>query len=127
ATSSISGRFGFPLRSAYSASKQALHGFFETLHIENRENNIRASVIIPGRVKTNISYNALTASGKEHGKMDTGQARGISAEKAARMILKGLARNKREIKVGGSELIMLYIRKFFPVIFFNIAGKIKPH
>ncbi|MBS0011817.1 MAG: SDR family NAD(P)-dependent oxidoreductase, partial [Bacteroidales bacterium] len=39
ATSSISGRFGFPLRSAYSASKQALHGFFETLHIENRENN----------------------------------------------------------------------------------------
>jgi len=27
ATSSISGRFGFPLRSAYSASKQALHGF----------------------------------------------------------------------------------------------------
>ena len=31
ATSSISGRFGFPLRSAYSASKQALHGFFETL------------------------------------------------------------------------------------------------
>ena len=36
ATSSISGRFGFPLRSAYSASKQALHGFFETLYLENK-------------------------------------------------------------------------------------------
>jgi len=34
ATSSISGRFGFPLRSAYSASKQALHGFFETLYLK---------------------------------------------------------------------------------------------
>ena len=47
ATSSISGRFGFPLRSAYSASKQAIHGFFETLYLENKKFNIKASVIIP--------------------------------------------------------------------------------
>lgn len=126
ATSSISGRFGFPLRSAYSASKHALHGFCETLHIENRENRVRASVIIPGRVKTNISLNALTSTGREHGKMDAGQAGGISAAKAARIILRGLDRNKREILVGGNELIMLYIRKFFPAIFFNIASRIKP-
>jgi len=126
ATSSIAGRFGFPLRSAYSASKQALHGFFETLHIENRKNNVKASVIIPGRVRTNISVNALTASGEKHGKMDAGQASGISPEKAARIIIKGIKRNKREILVGGKELIMLHIRRFFPRIFFNIAGKIKP-
>jgi len=126
ATSSISGRFGFPLRSAYSASKQAIHGFYETLHIENKGNNVRASVIIPGRVKTRISYHALDASGKEHGKMDAGLAGGISPERAARMILRGMKRNKREILVGGKELLMLYIRKFFPRIFFNIAGKIKP-
>ncbi len=126
ATSSISGRFGFPLRSAYSASKQALHGFFETLHIENKKYNVRTSVIIPGRVRTNISFSALTASGKEHGRMDEGQSNGISPEKAARMILKGLNRNRREILVGSTELIMLYIRKYFPSIFFNIAGKIKP-
>jgi len=125
ATSSITGKFGFPYRSAYSASKHALHGFFETLHIENRKNNVEASVIIPGRVRTNISYNALTASGQEHGKMDDGQANGISPGKAARIILKGLERNKREILVGGNELFMLNIRKFFPSIFFNIAGRIK--
>jgi len=124
ATSSISGRFGFPLRSAYSASKQALHGFFETLHIEHGADNVKASVIIPGRVRTNISYHALTPSGKEHGKMDAGQAGGISPEKAARMILRGLERNRREILVGGKELFMLYIRKYFPSIFFNIAGRI---
>lgn len=127
ATSSISGRFGFPLRSAYSASKQALHGFFETLHIEHRADNVKASVIIPGRVRTKISYHALTASGKEHGRMDAGQARGISPEKAVKVILKGLEKNKREIPVGGKELFMLYIRKFFPSIFFNIAGRIKAH
>ncbi|HCC72095.1 MAG TPA: short-chain dehydrogenase [Bacteroidales bacterium] len=127
ATSSISGRFGFPLRSAYSASKQAIHGFIETLQLENKKNNIRASVIIPGRVKTNISINALTPSGATHGKMDEGQAKGISPQKAARKILRGLERKKREILVGGNELLMLYIRKYFPSIFFNIADKINPH
>lgn len=125
ATSSISGRFGFPLRSAYSASKQALHGFFETLLLEHRKDNIRVSVLIPGRVQTMISLHALTASGAEHGKMDDGQAGGVTPEKAARQIIKGLRRNRREILVGGSELLMLKIRKYMPALFFNIAGKIK--
>jgi short-subunit dehydrogenase len=126
ATSSISGRFGFPLISAYSASKQALHGFFETLFLENKQYNIRSSVIIPGRVNTNISFHALDSRGKEHGKMDSGQAKGISSEKAALIIIKGIKRNKREILVGRSELILLYIRRICPWLFFRIADKIKP-
>ncbi len=125
ATSSISGRFGFPLRSAYSASKQALHGFFETLHIENQKNNIRASVIIPGRVRTRISFRALDSEGKEHGKMDDGLAKGITPEKAAETIIRGIIRNKREILVGSTELIMLHIRRYLPFLFFKLAGKIK--
>jgi dehydrogenase/reductase SDR family protein 7B len=125
ATSSISGRFGFPLRSAYSASKQALHGFFETLYLENKQNNIRTSVLIPGRVRTNISYHALDAEGKEHGKMDEGLAKGISPEKAARIIIKGITRNRREIPVGGGELIILYIRRICPWFFFRIADKLR--
>jgi dehydrogenase/reductase SDR family protein 7B len=125
ATSSIAGRFGFPLRSAYSASKQALHGFFETLHIENSKNNIYSSVIIPGRVRTKISYRALDGQGKEQGKMDEGLAKGITPEKAAKTIIKGIIRNKREILVGSSELTMLYIRRYLPFLFFRLAGKIK--
>jgi len=125
-TSSIAGRFGFPLRSAYSASKQALHGFIETLHLENKRNNVRGSAIIPGRVKTNISLNALDAKGNARGVMDEGQAGAMSADKAALIILRGIRRNKREILVGRSELIMLYIRRYFPWLFFIIATKIKP-
>ncbi len=125
ATSSISGRFGFPLRSAYSASKQALHGFFETLFLENKGNNIRTSVIIPGRVRTQISVHALDSSGKEHGKMDDGQAGGLTPEKAAEIIIKGIIRNKREILVGRGELILLYIRRIYPWLFFRIADKVK--
>lgn len=125
ATSSISGRFGFPLRSAYSASKQALHGFFETLYLENKKSNIRASVIIPGRVRTSISIHALNAEGKEHGKLDDGQASGILPEQAAKIIIRGLVRNKREILVGKNELMMLHIRRWCPWLFFRIADKIK--
>lgn len=124
-TSSISGRFGFPLRAAYSASKQALHGFIETLHLENKKNNIRGSAIIPGRVRTMISFHALNNDGKEHGKMDDGQAAGITPEKAAQQIIRGIVRNKREILVGSSELMMLHIRRYFPYLFFRIADKIK--
>lgn len=125
-TSSIAGRFGFPLRSAYSASKQALHGFIETLHLENKSRNIRGTAIIPGRVRTNISLNALGSDGKPRGVMDDGQANAMSAEKAARLILRGIRRNKREILIGRSEMIMLYIRRYFPWLFFRIASKVKP-
>jgi short-subunit dehydrogenase len=126
ATSSISGRFGFPLRSAYSASKQALHGFFETLLLEHKNDNIKVSILIPGRVKTSISFNALTANGMEHGRMDEGQSRGITPEKAAKQIIRGLRHNRREILVGSSELLMLKIRKYFPALFFRMAARIKP-
>jgi short-subunit dehydrogenase len=125
ATSSISGRFGFPLRSAYSASKQALHGFFETLYLENKRFNIKSSVIIPGRVRTSISFHALDAEGKEHGKMDDGLAKGISPALAAEIIIKGIVRNKREILVGRSELLLLHIRRYFPWLFFRIADKVR--
>jgi short-subunit dehydrogenase len=126
ATSSITGRFGFPLRSAYSASKHALHGFFETLLLEHGGDNISVSVIIPGRVRTSISVHALTASGAEHGKMDEGQAGGITPEKAAEQIIRGLKRRRREILVGSRELLMLGIRKYVPALFFRMAGRMKP-
>lgn len=125
ATSSISGRFGFPLRSAYSASKQALHGFFETLYLENKMYNIRSSVIIPGRVRTGISLHALDSEGKETGRMDKGQAKGISPQSAANIIIRGIIRNRREILVGRSELLLLYIRRIWPWLFFRIADKVK--
>jgi len=45
--------------------------------------------------------------------------------KAARKIIRGIIKNRREILVGRSELIMLYIRRFWPWLFFRIADKIK--
>ena len=67
----------------------------------------------------------LNAEGKEHGKLDDGQAKGLSPEKAAEIIIKGIIKNKREILVGKGEMMMLHIRRYLPWLFFRIADKIK--
>lgn len=126
ATSSIVGKFGFPYRSAYSASKHALHGFFESLRAENVVNNIRVSVIIPGRIKTDISINALDKDGNKYGKMDEGQDKGMSAERCAKIICRKLKKEKKEIVAGGIDLLMIYIRRFLPFLFYHLSSRVKP-
>lgn len=125
-TSSVVGAFGFPLRSAYSASKHALHGFFETLRAENVDNNIKVTILLPGRVKTNISINAITKDGSKHGVMDPGQAQGISVEKSSKIILNALKKGKKEVIYGGKEKYMVYIRKYLPWLFYRMASKLSP-
>jgi short-subunit dehydrogenase len=125
-TSSIVGKFGFPYRSSYAATKHALHGFFESLRAENVSNNILVSMIIPGRIKTNISMNALDKDGNAHNKMDEGQDKGLSVEKTARIIVKKLEKEKKEILVGGNELIMVHIRRFFPGLYYYLSTKVQP-
>lgn len=123
-TSSISGKFGFPLRSAYASSKFAVYGFFETIHAEYYNNNIRVVMVCPGRIKTNISYNALEADGTKHGKMDEGQDSGMPATKAAKKIVKAINKRKPEVLVGGKELIMVYIKRFLPGLSRKLVRKV---
>ena len=125
-TTSIAGRFGFPLRCGYSSSKFALYGFFETLQAEYYEKGIRVTLVCPGRVKTNISRYALDKGGKPHGVMDPGQAGGMTAEAAARVITRAIAKEKKEVLVGRKELLMVYIKRFFPGLCATLARKIKP-
>ena len=124
-TTSIAGKFGFPLRCAYSSSKFALYGFFETVQAECYKDNIRVTFVCPGRVQTNISLYALEKDGTPHGKMDAGQAGGITSEKAARKIANAIYRKKREVLVGGKELIMVHIKRWFPALAARIARNIK--
>lgn len=125
-TSSIVGKFGFPYRSAYSASKHALHGFFESLRAENVKNNISVSIIIPGRIKTNISVNAVNSEGKPHAKMDEGQESGLPADVTAKKIVRKLKLQKKEILVGGREVVMVHIRRFLPSLYYYLASRVKP-
>lgn len=125
-TTSIAGHFGFPLRCAYSASKHALNGFFETLRAENHDKGISVTLVCPGRVRTNISVNALDKGGQKHGVLDPGQEGGISADKAAKIIVRAIDKRKNEVLVGGKELIMVYIKRFFPSLCTRLSRRIKP-
>ena len=100
-TTSIAGKFGFPLRCAYSAAKHALDGFFETLQAEYADKGIITTLVCPGRVQTQISVNALDKDGGKHGVMDPGQAGGITADEAAKKIVKAIAKGRREVFVVG--------------------------
>ena len=125
-TTSIAGVFGFPLRCAYSSSKHALYGFFETLQAEYYDKNIRVTIVCPGRVRTNISVNALDKGGEKHGTMDPGQDKGLPADKAAKKIVRAINNGQREVLIGRGELVMVYIKRFFPALCALLARRIKP-
>jgi short-subunit dehydrogenase len=121
--SSIAGKFGFFLRSAYSASKHALHGFYESLMLENEEHNVGVTLVCPGKINTNISLNALNAAGESHGVMDHNQAKGMAADQCAKLILKAVSQKKKEILIGNKEIYAVYIKRFFPKLFWKIIKK----
>ncbi len=123
--SSIVGTFGFSQRSAYSASKHALEGFFESWMIENTRPNIYFTTVSPGRIVTNISYSALKADGSSHQASDPGLENGITAEVCAQKIIRGIHRDQRKVYVVQKEMVMIILRKCIPSLFFRIAKNLK--
>lgn len=120
-TSSIAGKFGFYLRSAYSASKHALQGFYESVALEEAKHHIHVTIVCPGKINTPISTNALTSTGEKHGAMDHNQATGMSAEECARRMLDGVAKQKKELLIGNKETLAVTLRRFLPArLFWNI-------
>jgi short-subunit dehydrogenase len=119
-TSSVTGKIGTPMRSGYAASKHALHGFFDSLRSEVFKDNIKVTLICPGYIRTNISYNALNADGSKHDRMDGNQEAGMSPEECARRIVNGIYNQKEEIYMGGKEVLGVYIKRFFPKLLSRI-------
>jgi dehydrogenase/reductase SDR family member 7B len=121
--SSIAGKFGFFLRSAYSASKHALHGFYESLLLEEEKNGINVTIACPGKINTNISVNALNEKGDSNGKMDHNQATGMSAEECVSILLNGVEKHKKEILIGNKEIKAVTLKRFLPKLFWKVIKK----
>jgi len=125
-TTSISGKFGFPLRSAYAASKFALYGFFETVQAEYYNDRIRVVMVCPGRHKnkyflqrTGGRREKTRADGQGAGERDAGREGGTQDRE-------GDQKQKPEVLVGGSELLMVYIKRFLPSLSRRLARRINP-
>ncbi|WP_420151112.1 SDR family oxidoreductase [Spirosoma sp.] len=113
-TSSVAGKLGTKQRSGYCASKHALHGFFDSLRAETYHAGLRVTMACPGYIRTDISMNALDASGRKHGKMDENQLNGIRPEEYAEKLLRAVSQQKEEVYIGGREIAGIYLKRFLP-------------
>jgi dehydrogenase/reductase SDR family member 7B len=115
--SSLLGRIAAPARSAYCASKHALHGFFDALRAEVYSRGIAVTIICPGFVHTNVSMNALTGDGQAHSKMDELIAGGLPSDICARRIAEAIERRRREVYIGQKEVLGVYFSRWAPNLF----------
>ena len=125
--SSIAGKFGFYLRSSYSAAKHALHGYFESLRLETENQGISVLLVCPGKIKTNVSLNADIGGGNPHNVMDASHENAMTADDCAQHILKGIISNKEELFIGGKELLIVKIKRYFPRLFAKLIRKQSPY
>lgn len=93
--SSTAGFHGLPGRTGYSASKFAMHGFLETLRIENMKKKLHVMIIAPGFTTSEIRRHALLADGSEQGNSPRREKQMMSPEYVAGWILKGIKKRKR--------------------------------
>ncbi|MEA2489741.1 MAG: dehydrogenase/reductase family er, partial [Acidobacteriota bacterium] len=112
--SSVIGHVGIPLRSAYAASKHALHGFFDALRAEVASDGVKVTIVCPGYVRTNVSQNALRGDGSKHGQLDETHANAMRPEQAAPRIIDGVSKGKNEVRVGGKEILAIHLKRFLP-------------
>lgn len=121
---SVTGKFGTPLRSGYAASKHALHGFFDSLRAEQWKNNIDVTIICPGFIATNLSRFALTGDGSQQNSLDKTSYPKKSPEWCARKIRQAVDAKKEEVYIGGREVFGVYLKRFVPRLFSRIIRKV---
>ncbi len=122
---SLTGKFGTPLRSSYAAAKHGLHGFFDSLRAEIWRENVLVTLVCPGFISTKVSVNALTGDGSPQGSMDHATRAGKSPEALAKAVVSAVEKGKYELHFGGRELIGVYVKRFFPRLFTHLLRTAK--
>lgn len=123
--SSIAGKVGVPMRTAYCAAKFGLIGYADALRGELSQSGISVHVVCPGSVATDVSRNALTADGSARGVSDKAIDEGIPPADAATMMLDAIAAGQREIIVArGGELAMGEMRHTPDALFDQVADMV---
>jgi dehydrogenase/reductase SDR family member 7B len=112
--SSVLGRISIPGSSAYSASKFALHGYFEALRGEVHSKGVGVTLVCPGYINTDITLHALQADGSEFGVIDDNHTYGMDSDVCARKIARAVAKRRPVFAVGGKETLTIPLGRLFP-------------
>jgi NAD(P)-dependent dehydrogenase (short-subunit alcohol dehydrogenase family) len=123
--SSVFGMIGFPTQSAYNASKFAVRGFTEALHIELSETDpaIRVVRVHPGGVGTNVARNSKVIAHMPGTPADIDSAAEFekavrtTPEQAAETIVRGMEQGRHRILVGPDARVIDWIVRLFPVTY----------
>lgn len=125
--SSINGYRGTPARTAYTASKYAMNGFFESLRTEVMHRGVHVLVACPGFTGTNIRNAALTADGSSQGESPRDEGKMMTAEEVAQGIIKAVEKRKRDIVFTTQGKLAVFLNKWMPgrmdKIVFNVFAK----
>ncbi|WP_438729312.1 SDR family NAD(P)-dependent oxidoreductase [Parasphingorhabdus sp. DH2-15] len=126
AISSVAGRIGVPLRTAYCAAKHGLIGYSDALRAEVEQvHGIGVTTILPGSIKTDVARNALTGDGAKRGESDAAIDNGLPPEECAARILAGMKAGTKEIMVAeGQELAAAQLRHSNPDMLFQMTAGI---
>ncbi|MBL0925491.1 MAG: SDR family NAD(P)-dependent oxidoreductase [Sphingomonadaceae bacterium] len=120
--SSVAGKAGVPLRTAYCAAKHGLIGYSDALRSEVAGQGVGVLVVAPGSVRTNVSRNALNADGSTRGMSDAAIENGIDPDEVARTIWQAVADSKREIVIAeGIEAQIPVLRAQDPEKLFDMV------
>ncbi|QPC99564.1 SDR family NAD(P)-dependent oxidoreductase [Qipengyuania soli] len=123
--SSIAGKVGVPMRTAYCAAKFGLAGYADALRAELSQSGVQVHVIYPGSVATDVSRNALTSDGSKRGRSDSVIDNGIPPLEAAQRIIDAVEAGQREIIVAnGMEQAMGEMRRTPDQLLDQVAGMV---
>ena len=110
--SSVAGKFGVPGLSAYSASKHALQGWFDSLRAEVHDDGIGVTLACPGFVQTSIASNMIATSGTAT--VEKILEKGLAPSDCAEAIADAIEWETAEFYVGGWEVANVYLKRFLP-------------
>ena len=121
AVSSLAGLFGVPGRTAYSASKFAMTGFFEALRIELKGSGVAVTTAYPGVVDTRIRYRGYNARGEPAGSSGLKEDGAMSTEACARLIITGMDKRQREVVMTAKGKAGRWLRLLVPGLVEKLA------
>ena len=123
AVGSLAGLIGVPGRTAYSATKFAMTGFFEALRAEMKPAGVSVTIAYPGAVDTRIRYRGYNAQGRPAGASGLKEDDMMSVEECARLIVDGMERRQREVVMTARGKVGRFIKLLAPAVVENMALK----